>query len=32
MSRLRSKLNEGFSVNAIRTIRGSGYILNCDAD
>ncbi len=32
MSRLRAKLNEGFSVNAIRTIRGSGYILNTDAE
>jgi len=31
MSRLRAKLNEGFAVNAIRTVRGSGYILNTDA-
>lgn len=27
MSRLRSKLNQGFDRNAIRTVRGSGYIL-----
>jgi two-component system OmpR family response regulator len=27
MSRLRSKLNQGFSADAIRTVRGSGYIL-----
>lgn len=31
MSRLRSKLNQGFDRNAIRTVRGSGYILD-DAD
>jgi two-component system OmpR family response regulator len=28
MSRLRSKLNQGVEVNAIRTVRGSGYILS----
>ncbi|MBN8844120.1 MAG: response regulator transcription factor [Sphingomonadales bacterium] len=27
MSRLRTKLNLGFDTNAIRTVRGSGYIL-----
>ncbi|NQE63740.1 response regulator transcription factor [Caulobacter sp. RHG1] len=27
MSRLRSKLNEGFSRSAIRTVRGSGYLM-----
>ena len=27
MSRLRSKLNHGFDSSAIRTVRGSGYIL-----
>lgn len=30
MSRLRAKLNEGFSGNVIRTVRGSGYILASD--
>jgi two-component system OmpR family response regulator len=30
MSRLRSKLNRGFETDAIRTIRGSGYILASD--
>jgi two-component system OmpR family response regulator len=30
MSRLRSKLNEGFERGAIRTIRGSGYMMNDD--
>jgi two-component system OmpR family response regulator len=28
MSRLRSKLNQGFATSAIRTVRGSGYIMN----
>ncbi|AOR79603.1 response regulator transcription factor [Novosphingobium resinovorum] len=28
MSRLRTKLNQGFAHNAIRTVRGSGYIMN----
>lgn len=28
MSRLRSKLNEGFSRSAIRTIRGAGYMMD----
>lgn len=32
MSRLRTKLNAGFSANAIRTVRGSGYILEKAAD
>lgn len=27
MSRLRSKLNEGFSRSAIRTVRGAGYLM-----
>ncbi|WP_157216050.1 response regulator transcription factor [Flavisphingomonas formosensis] len=27
MCRLRSKLNDGFSTDAIRTVRGSGYVL-----
>ncbi|MCB4860297.1 response regulator transcription factor [Sphingobium sp. PNB] len=27
MSRLRAKLNEGFSDDAIRTVRGSGYMI-----
>ena len=27
MSRLRSKLNEGFPDDAIRTVRGSGYMI-----
>jgi two-component system OmpR family response regulator len=27
MSRLRTKLNHGFDHNAIRTVRGSGYIM-----
>ncbi len=31
MSRLRSKLNEGFERSAIRTVRGSGYMMNDDA-
>lgn len=31
MSRLRTKLNLGFETNAIRTVRGSGYILT-DSD
>lgn len=30
MSRLRSKLNRGFETDAIRTVRGSGYILASD--
>ena len=30
MSRLRTKLNGGFDINAIRTVRGSGYILRGD--
>lgn len=30
MSRLRSKLNEGFAIDAIRTVRGAGYILAAD--
>lgn len=30
MSRLRTKLNRGFETNAIRTVRGSGYILHGD--
>jgi two-component system OmpR family response regulator len=32
MSRLRLKLNEGFAVDAIRTVRGSGYMINNNAD
>ena len=28
MSRLRTKLNEGFERNAIRTIRGAGYLMD----
>ena len=28
MSRLRSKLNEGFSRSAIRTVRGAGYMMD----
>ncbi len=28
MSRLRSKLNEGFSRSAIRTVRGAGYLMD----
>lgn len=31
VSRLRTKLNEGFEDDAIRTVRGSGYILVGDA-
>jgi len=31
MSRLRAKLNDGFSTSAIRTVRGAGYILSTDA-
>ncbi|MFT4251224.1 MAG: response regulator transcription factor [Caulobacter sp.] len=31
MSRLRGKLNEGFERSAIRTVRGSGYMMNDDA-
>ena len=31
MSRLRSKLNEGFSRSAIRTVRGAGYMMDDDA-
>jgi two-component system OmpR family response regulator len=30
MSRLRTKLNQGFEQDAIRTVRGSGYIMNGD--
>jgi len=30
MSRLRTKLNEGFATSAIRTVRGAGYILASD--
>lgn len=32
MSRLRLKLNEGFTTDAIKTLRGSGYLLNPHAD
>ena len=32
MSRLRLKLNEGFATDAIKTLRGSGYLLNPHAD
>ena len=32
MSRLRSKLNAGFTTNAIRTVRNSGYMIRSDAD
>ena len=31
MSRLRTKLNEGFRQDAIRTVRGSGYMINSHA-
>lgn len=31
LSRLRSKLNEGFRIDAIETVRGSGYRLKVDA-
>jgi two-component system OmpR family response regulator len=31
MSRLRSKLNEGFEVSAIETVRGVGYRMRSDA-
>ena len=31
MSRLRSKLNEGFPRSAIRTVRGAGYMMDDDA-
>jgi two-component system OmpR family response regulator len=31
MSRLRTKLNEGFSTNPIRTVRGSGYVIDHNA-
>ncbi|NML91261.1 response regulator transcription factor [Sphingobium sp. TB-6] len=31
MSRLRSKLNEGFPDDAIRTVRGSGYMIDSHA-
>ena len=31
MSRLRSKLNEGFARSAIRTVRGAGYMMDDDA-
>lgn len=31
MSRLRQKLNAGFEVDAIQTVRGVGYRLRCDA-
>jgi len=30
MSRLRSKIDRGFATDLIRTIRGSGYIINAD--
>jgi len=32
VSRLRMKLNEGFKEDAIRTVRGSGYMMNPHAD
>lgn len=32
MSRLRSKLDEGFEASAIRTVRGSGYAIAANAD
>lgn len=32
MSRLRTKLNQGFERNAIRTVRGSGYIMSDEDD
>jgi len=32
MSRLRLKLNEGSATDAIRTVRGSGYMINNNAD
>lgn len=32
MSRLRLKLNEGAATDAIRTVRGSGYMINNHAD
>lgn len=31
MSRLRAKLNDGFATSAIRTVRGSGYVLTSHA-
>ncbi|EPR18019.1 hypothetical protein M527_14225 [Sphingobium indicum IP26] len=31
MSRLRAKLNDGFSHDAIRTVRGSGYMIDSHA-
>ena len=31
MSRLRSKLNEGFAVDPIETLRGIGYRMRIDA-
>ena len=30
VSRLRTKLNEGFAVDAIQTVRGSGYIIRSE--
>lgn len=30
MSRLRTKLNDGFATSAIRTVRGAGYVLTSD--
>ena len=32
MSRLRTKLNHGFEQDAIRTVRGAGYILQASGD
>ena len=32
ISRLRTKLNEGFDRDAIQTVRGSGYMIGTDAD
>lgn len=31
ISRLRTKLNEGFEQDAIQTVRGSGYLISADA-
>ena len=31
VSRLRTKLNEGFATDAIQTVRGSGYMIRADA-
>lgn len=31
VSRLRMKLNQGFAQDAIRTVRGAGYIIDADA-